>query len=201
MNEDRQVLRRRKIMRLKIFFLAAWLMLSGLALEAGQPALETDGALAEAADEALSAAGADQAEALKIPEEQRLVRTDLVSGLSDHLSLFDFVEGSFDWLISKSAFARANSSLEAGWEDMADLETTEQYSLVAYGPRDDDEDHWLVAIRYNHNNQKLHYDFDFVPDGDKMALKTALEGETPLEGKHLKELLTEIFGRAAKHKK
>ena len=190
-------------MRLKILFLAAWLMLSGLALaqEADQPALETDAAVAETPDETLSDAGADQTEALEIPEEQRLVRIDLISGLSDRLSLIDFVEGSFDWLKSKSAFARANSALAAGWEDLADLETTEQYSLVAYGPRDDGEGRWLVAIRYSHNNQKLHYDFDFTPDGDKMALKAALEGEAPLEGKNLKELLTEILGRAAKLKK
>ena len=186
-------------MRLKMLFLASWLILGGLALaqEADQPTRETG----ETSAEALNEAGPDQIGVLEIPEEQRLVRTDLISGLSDRLSLFDFAEGSFDWLKSKSAFARANSSLAAGWDGLDDLETTEQYSLVAYGPRDDGEDHWYVAIRYSHNNQKLHYDFEFSPDGDKMALKAALEGEATLEGKNLKELLTEIFNRAAKLKK
>ena len=174
----------------KMLFLAAWLMLGGLALaqEADQPALD------------MVEAGADQSVVLEIPEKERLVRTDLISGFSDRLSLLDFAEGSFEWLKSKSAFARTHSALEPGWDDLADLETIEQYSLVAYGPRDEDYDQWLVVIRYSHNNQKLHYDFQFAPEGDKMVLKAVLEEEAPLEGKKLKELLTEIFNRAVKLK-
>ena len=189
---------------MKILFLAAWLMLGGvaLALEEDLPALEAVETSAEtSSEETLDEAGPDQAATPETPEEQRLVRTDLLSGLSDRICLLDFAEGSFDWLKSKSAFARANSALVTAWEDLADSEATEQYSLVAYGPRDEDKDQWLVAIRYSHNNQKFHYDFDFAPDGDKMVLKTALEGDTPLEGKKLKDLLTEIFTRAAKLKK
>ena len=173
---------------MKTLFLAAWLMLGGLALaqEMDQPALETEEAVA----------GAPEA-----PAEKRLVRTDLISGWNDRLSLLNLVEGSLDWLKSISAFARANSTLAAGWEDLADLETTEQYSLVAYGPQEADEDQWLIAIRYSHNNQKFHYNFDFALDEDKMVLKAALEDNAFPGDKKVKELLTDIFNRAAKLKK
>jgi len=191
---------------MKTLFLAAWLMLGGLALaqEMDQPAMETDEAAVEApagnqagpSDEA----GPDQTGAPEAPAEKRLVRTDLISGWNDRLSLFDLAEGSFDWLKSGSAFARSNATLAAGWEDLAELEATEQYSLVAYGPQEDDEDQWLIVIRHSHNKQKFHYDFNFSPDGDKMVLKTILEDNAPPGNKKVKELLTDIFNRAAKLK-
>jgi len=161
----------------KMLFLA-WLMLGGLA----------------------QAQEADQPEALEIPEPQRQVRTDLINGFNDRFSLFYFAEGSFDWLKSLSAFARANSSLNDDWEALDDLETMEQYSLVVYGPQAGAEDQWLVLIRYHHNNHKVHYDFDFAPEGDKMVLMAVREDEAPLEGKKLKEFLTDIFKHTAKMK-
>ena len=187
----------------KMLLPAAWLMLGGLALvlAADRPVLAADDAAADAPAETWVDAGAGHdGTLLEAPVDQRQVQTDLINGWNDRLTLLDFAEGALDWLKSVSAFARANSALVGGAEDLVDLETIEQYSLAAYGPKDDNGDQWFVAVRYRHHNQKFNYDFDFAPAGDKMALKAVRENQTALSGRKLKELLTDIFNRAAKPK-
>ena len=139
--------------------------------------------------------------ALEDPVDRRLVQTELLKGWNDRFSLLDLAEASRAWIQSRSAFARTNTTLMAGGEDLADLNIAGQYSLVAYGPRDGGKDQWFVAIRHRHNNQNLNYDFIFAPEGDKMALTEVIENGASLKGGKLRSFLTEVFKQAEKVQK